>query len=305
MERKDVGDDNENTKALSANKKMSDDKNKTKTIIEKIPYRKWQFWAICGGAIVLVIAAISVLGNLSKKTYEEYDVKGLTVKEACEKVRGAGWEVYSISKADYSDKTDCYNEKETISNYDYYKSQGKVYLYYGEKKTEEQKKSECEASGKWYRNSQCKTQEEWENDYKWQEAHSACKKYGANAYAKTLTDCYVGSDYKGKVSEEPKEETTTQPQSQPQSNTSSSSSEWKQFLKDYEAWVDKYVAFMKKYKNASTSDMASMMSEYSSLMSDLTSWSEKSKNMQSSLSGSDLTEYINTLSRITQKLSSI
>lgn len=300
MERKYVADDNKNTKVPSVGKKMSDDKNRT--IIKKNSYRKWQFWAICGGAIVLAIAAISVL---NKKTYEEYDVKGLTVKEACEKVRGAGWEVSSIRKADSSDKTDCYNEKETISDYYYSKGYREVSLYYGEKKTEEQKKSECEASGKWYRDNQCKAQEEWENDYKWKEAHSACKKYGANAYAKTLTDCYVGSDYKGKVDEEPKEETTTQPQSQPQSNTNSSSSEWKQFLKDYEAWVDKYVAFMKKYKNASTSDMTSMMSEYSSLLSDLTSWSEKSKNMQSNLSGSDLTEYINTLSRITQKLSSI
>lgn len=141
---------------------------------------------------------------VSEPSYEEYDLKGLTIKEACEKARGAGWEVYSITHIENeSDKTDCYNENYTVSNYDYYKGQKKVLLRYGEKKTEEEKKAECEAEGKWYRNSRCKSEEEWEQEYKWQDAHSACKKYGASGYAKTLTDCYVGNEYMGPVDGQP------------------------------------------------------------------------------------------------------
>lgn len=88
------------------------------------------------------------------------------------------------------------------------------------------------------------------------------------------------------------------------SSSSSSSSNWKQLLKDYESWVDDYVSFMSKYKNADSSQMASMLSDYTKLLSEMTEWSEKMDEMEDDLSGSDLTEYINTLSRITQKLNS-
>lgn len=84
-------------------------------------------------------------------------------------------------------------------NYRYKFDNGKVVCY--AEKTQEEKKAECEAEGKWYRDGLCKSQEEWELHYKWQDAHAACKKYGSNGYAKTLDDCYVGSDYMGPVNE--------------------------------------------------------------------------------------------------------
>lgn len=158
--------------------------------------------------IVLFVVLFTIIFNINNAgknvVLEEYDIKGLTVKEACEKVRGAGWTVDGVRHIeDYSNKTDCYNESIMVTDYYYWDYDNSVTIYFGEKKTEEEKKNECEAKGYWYRDSQCKSQEEWENDYKWKDAHSACKKYGANAYAKTLTDCYVGSDYMGTVDGQP------------------------------------------------------------------------------------------------------
>lgn len=260
------------------------------------------------GAVILILAIVIIIANITKPSYEEYDLKGLTIKEACEKARGAGWKVDEIHHIEnYSDKTDCYNTEKTVTRYDYLKYNKEVDIYYGEKKTEEEKQAECEANGKWYRNGSCKTQEEWENDYKWQEAHAACKKYGANAYAKTLTDCYVGNEYKGTVDGQAasSSSSSSSSNSSPSSSSSSSSAEWRQFLKDYEAWVDSYVSFMKKYKNASASEMASMMSDYSRLMSEISTWSQKASDWQGKLTAGDLTEYLNTLARITEKINSI
>lgn len=88
------------------------------------------------------------------------------------------------------------------------------------------------------------------------------------------------------------------------STSSSSSANWKQLIKDYEAWVDDYIAFMKKYKDADSSQLSSMMSDYSKLMSDMSEWSKKMDDMEDELSGNDLTEYLKELTRITQKLNS-
>ncbi|RYC74420.1 hypothetical protein [Candidatus Nanosyncoccus alces] len=52
--------------------------------------------------------------------------------------------------------------------------------------------------------------EETEEEKAWREAHGACKKYGANAYAKTLDSCYVGNEYKGSVSGQDDEKTNTE-----------------------------------------------------------------------------------------------
>ena len=76
-------------------------------------------------------------------------------------------------------------------------------------------------------------------------------------------------------------------------------------MNDYEAWVDKYVTFMKKYKNASSSDMAAMMSDYTELLNQQKEWTDKLSNLRGELSSSDLTQYLNTLARINQKLSKL
>ncbi len=137
--------------------------------------------------LLAIIGGIWAFFAINKKSYEEYDLKGLTAAEACEKARSAGWEVNSVRHVDYynnSDKTDCYNTNVTITDYDYNRSDKKVDIEYGTKKTkeeleaeEEAKKAEeeakkakekadqeaaCVAEGKVYRSSgECKSAEEW------------------------------------------------------------------------------------------------------------------------------------------------
>lgn len=257
------------------------------------------------GVVALVIAVVLVIVNVTKPSYEEYDLKGLTIKEACEKARGAGWKVDGVISIEGDDKTDCYNTTLTVSDYYYYSYDNLVTIYFGEKKTEEQKKAECEASGKWYRDGSCKSQEEWENDYAWKNAHAACKKYGDSGYAKTLTDCYLHGEYVGPVDGASTSETQTN-NSGSSSSSSSSNSSWKQLLSEYEAWVNDYVDFMKRYNSTTdTSAKMAMLEEYSRLANEMTEWAQKVENMQGSLSESDLTEYIQAVNRVNQKLSEL
>lgn len=83
---------------------------------------------------------------------------------------------------------------------------------------------------------------------------------------------------------------------------SSSDAEWKQFLKDYEAWVDDYIEILEKYKKNPT-DMT-ILSDYADMMSKTTEWSAKADKIQGELAASPeaLKEYTQTLSRIIDKL---
>lgn len=107
---------------------------------------KSSLYLAVAGTIIFMIIAIVVIGNLNRKSYEEYDLKGLTIKEACEKARSAGWEINGVVSKDGSDKTDCYNENIKVTDYAYYDYSKSVYIYFGEKKTEEQEKSEVPSS---------------------------------------------------------------------------------------------------------------------------------------------------------------
>lgn len=171
--------------------------------------------AIIAVSAVVIVAIIALLLGRDHHSYEQYDLKGLTVKAACEKARGAGWKVEGAVAIEGDDKTDCYNEEKIVTDYYYYEYDKSATIYFGEKKTEAQKQAECEAQGKWYRDGSCKSQEEWETHYQWQNAHAACKKYGASAYAKTLTDCYLGNDYVGTVDGEPQAESAPEVQETP------------------------------------------------------------------------------------------
>jgi len=81
--------------------------------------------------------------------------------------------------------------------------------------------------------------------------------------------------------------------------------EWKQFLKEYEEWVDSYVALVKKYK-ANSSDVT-LLSEYTTMMQKLVVWSEKADKVETELKNNSaaLKEYLATLARVVKKLSSV
>lgn len=87
------------------------------------------------------------------------------------------------------------------------------------------------------------------------------------------------------------------------SNAAESNVAWRQFLKDYEAWVDSYVEFMEKYKDNST-DM-SLISDYAKFVQQTAEWAEKAEKYQSDLENASpeiLGEYVETLGRITKRI---
>lgn len=87
------------------------------------------------------------------------------------------------------------------------------------------------------------------------------------------------------------------------STASSSNSQWRQVLSDYEAFMNKYVDFMKKYKNSSNT--SSMLADYSKLMKEYADWTKKIGDMKSDLSGDDLSYYLEVMGRISKKLSEV
>ena len=82
--------------------------------------------------------------------------------------------------------------------------------------------------------------------------------------------------------------------------TTENSYDWRQFLKDYEAWVDDYITFMDKY-NANPTDLT-LLSDYSKMMTEYAEWSTKVDEMDDDLSDSEAIEYATELSRIAAKL---
>ena len=359
----------------------SKEPKKQGNLLEKIPYKKWQFWAVCGG-VVAIIAIVIIIASLSgkKETADGGDKNWIPAcsNGATDLISGGEWIVgEDIASGDYlfesNDKYSyayLYKDKDA-SSYDRTISLSKggtfVHIDNGQKikVSSGNINMTCQEFDNFELVSSSRTMPagsytlvavgdyfyayiyEKEGDGSYDASASLSKageakdfRFKDGQYLKVSSgsaflinknaDNYdellekvkelasgktTAKEEKEEKTEEKEEkteetkptETPSTPSTPPSTPTqqSSSSSEWKQFLKDYEAWVDKYVAFMKKYKNASASDLAGMMSDYSSLMSEMTTWSNKASKMQSSLSGSDLTEYINTLNRVTTKLNSI
>ena len=80
-----------------------------------------------------------------------------------------------------------------------------------------------------------------------------------------------------------------------------SNDDWRDFLKEYEEWVDKYIAVVKKY-NANPTDL-SILSEYTSLVTELADWTERADDVSDSIEDiEDAAEYSAELMRIAAKL---
>lgn len=102
---------------------------------------------------------------------------------------------------------------------------------------------------------------------------------------------------------EPTDEPTLEPTVEP--TPESTDTEWKQFLKEYEAWVDRYVKLLKKYQD-NPADMT-IMSDYMEMLGEMAEWSEKAGDIEADLvnDSAALKEYLDTLTRIINKLSDI
>lgn len=84
---------------------------------------------------------------------------------------------------------------------------------------------------------------------------------------------------------------------------SGDSVDWQQFLEGYEAWVDDYVAFMKKYNDNPTDP--TLIADYAVLLTEYAEWADKAEKVQDELTGDDLTVYLETMTRVTAKLNSV
>lgn len=80
--------------------------------------------------------------------------------------------------------------------------------------------------------------------------------------------------------------------------------EWKQFLQEYEAWVDDYISIVKKYEENPT-DMT-ILTDYMEMLSNLTQWTQKADNIQESiLDTNEALEYSKEMLRIAGKLAEV
>ena len=89
-------------------------------------FRQWWAWvliaAIITGVILAVIAFLPSIKQAGKPKVEqvytsltEIDVNGMTISEACEKVRAAGWAVRGVEgNNDPSEKSDCSDTNRTV-----------------------------------------------------------------------------------------------------------------------------------------------------------------------------------------------
>ena len=87
------------------------------------------------------------------------------------------------------------------------------------------------------------------------------------------------------------------------SGENNSDAEWKQFINEYEEWVDEYIEITKKYKS-NQSDL-SILGDYTKMMNELVEWAGKTEEMEKELkeaSPAELTEYSAELARIAAKL---
>ena len=111
------------------------------------------------------------------------------------------------------------------------------------------------------------------------------------------------------ASDDASETSATSDTSEPSAPADASDTEaWRQFLRDYEAWADKYIAFLKKI-NDNPKDF-SYWEDYGKLMEEAQKWGENAAKYEDELQSDDfppefLSEYLSTLSRITKKMAEL
>ncbi len=99
----------------------------------------------------------------------------------------------------------------------------------------------------------------------------------------------------------PKPEATKGPSASPAENTVRP--EVREFLDSYEACMNEYVEFMKKYMNADAASMVSMMGDYYKILARYTEFAEKIDALdESELTNAELAYYLEVTNRVSQKL---
>lgn len=80
--------------------------------------------------------------------------------------------------------------------------------------------------------------------------------------------------------------------------------DWRQFLTDYEVWVDDYIALINKYKENPTD--VSLLSDYTEMLGEMAEWAEDAENMELSITDTaEAAEYSQEVLRIAGKLAEV
>lgn len=79
--------------------------------------------------------------------------------------------------------------------------------------------------------------------------------------------------------------------------------EWRTFIKEYEEWVDEYIALLQKYKNNPTD--TSILTDYTKMAAEMTDWTMRADEVKEELEDPDaLAEFTKELLRISNKIAS-
>jgi len=117
-------------------------------------------------------------------------------------------------------------------------------------------------------------------------------------------DTASGSNSSATQSDSGSSASTSTGNNESSSDADSGDYSWRQFMTDYEAWVDSYVAFMKKYKENPTD--TTLMTEAAQLMTESSQWAEKVEQWDpGTMTPSESAEYMAILNRIHEKLNSV
>ena len=231
--------------------------------------KKWWFWVI---AVIVLIWAVNGIGsaveNAKMNAIELVpNVMAINYEDAIEILESEGFEVTAV-EADAKSTIEGSGWDRSVNKGDVFKVNDKINLHYSDTKSDPMAED-----GK-----------------------------VTIYYAK---EDYVYVEPEKEVTEEKPKEEVKEAEKVQETAPSNNDYEWKEFLADYEAFMDSYVEIMKKYK-ADPTDM-SILADYTELSAELVEWSEKTEKMQDDLENSPeaLKEYLETLGRITEKMSEL
>jgi hypothetical protein len=124
------------------------------------------------------------------------------------------------------------------------------------------------------------------------EAYSDAIVSATGDYAEQLTDLAGATAALGSVLAETSDSE--------EESSSTESVDWKKALDDYEAFVDEYVTFMKKYKDNPT-DM-SLLSDYATMSEKATTASDSIEKVKEDLSTENIAEFLTRYNNIIAKM---
>lgn len=111
------------------------------------------------------------------------------------------------------------------------------------------------------------------------------------------------AESRAKIEAENKNTNTNTAPAPQTSTTNSSNATWREFIAEYEAFMDKYVDIMKKYK-ANPSD-ATILADYGTIMQKYAEFSAKADKVKGEISAEDSAEYLKAIGRIMQKYAEV